>query len=165
MLIPSLIHSLNELKNVLHQLSDEEFSAACAALSGSTIGQHTRHIIEMFHCLNTSYTSGTLNYDLRERNNNIQTNTKFALICIQEIQKNLDKPNKEMNLSQVIAGEEINITSNYYRELLYNLEHCMHHQALLKVALLPLKNIKIESDFGVARSTIAYRNTCVQLVL
>ena len=105
---------------------------------------------------------GIVNYDLRERNKTIQTNTEFAIICIQEIQKNLDKPNKEMELHQIIEGEKISITSNYYRELLYNLEHCIHHQALLKVALLPLKKIKIESDFGVARSTIAYRNSCVQ---
>jgi hypothetical protein len=65
-------------------------------------------------------------------------------------------------LHQIIEGENISISSNYHRELLYNLEHCIHHQALLKVALLPMKNIKIDADFGVARSTVAYRNQCVQ---
>ena len=162
MLIPSLHHSLNELIDLLHQLSDEEFCSKCSALSDASIGEHTRHIIEMFQCLEKFYDVGIVNYDLRERNKTIQTNTEFAIFCIQEIQKNLDKPNKEIELHQIIEGEKIIITSNYYRELLYNLEHCIHHQALLKVALLPLKNIKIESDFGVARSTIAYRNSCVQ---
>jgi hypothetical protein len=162
MLIPSVIRSLNELSDLLHQLSDDVFSAKCTALSDATIGEHTRHIVEMFQCLEKFYDGGIVNYDLRERNNRIQTSTEFALISIRQIQKSLDKPNKELILHQIIEGENISISSNYHRELLYNLEHCIHHQALLKVALLPMKNIKIDADFGVARSTVAYRNQCVQ---
>jgi hypothetical protein len=162
MFLPSVIRSLNELTDLLNQLSDEVFSAKCAALSGATIGEHTRHIIEMFQCLEKFYDGGIINYDLRERNNRIQTSTEFALISIRQIQKSLDKPNKELILHQIIEGENISICSNYHRELLHNLEHCIHHQALLKVAVLPLQNIKIDADFGVARSTIAYRNECVQ---
>jgi hypothetical protein len=162
MLIPSVIRRLNELTALLHQLSDDVFSAKCSALRDATIGEHTRHIIETFQCLEKCYDSGILNYDLRERNERIQTSTKFALNSIRQLQKSLDKPNKELILHQIIEGENSSICSNYDRELLYNLEHCIHHQALLKVALLPLKNIKIDADFGVASSTITYRNECVQ---
>lgn len=162
MLLPSIYNSLEALVVLLGQLSDDEYNQQCLQLSNATIGEHTRHIIEMFQCLEHFYDTGIVNYDLRQRNNDIQTNTAFAISCIQNIQNNLDKPNKEIELQQVIEGEQISITSNYYRELLYNLEHCIHHQALLKVALLPLKNINIATDFGVARSTIAYRKTCVQ---
>lgn len=162
MLLPSIHNILEELVVLLDQLSDDEYSQQCLQLSNATIGEHTRHIIEMFQCLEHFYDTGIVNYDLRQRNNDIQTNTAFAISCIQTIQNNLDKPNKEIELQQAIEGEQISITSNYYRELLYNLEHCIHHQALLKVALLPLKNISIATDFGVARSTIAYRTTCVQ---
>jgi hypothetical protein len=35
-------------------------------------------------------------------------------------------------LQQIVDGEEIRVESNYLRELLYNLEHCIHHQALIK---------------------------------
>lgn len=127
MLIPSLNHSLNELIDILYQLSDEEFSAKCPALSETTIGEHTRHIIEMFQCLATFYESGVLNYDLRKRNNLIQTNTEYAIQCLEEIKNTLERPSKEIELHQIIEGEEISIPSNYYRELLYNLEHCTHH--------------------------------------
>jgi hypothetical protein len=41
-----------------------------------------------------------------------------------------------MELQQIINDKEICIDSNYFRELLYNLEHCIHHQALIKVVVL-----------------------------
>ena len=62
----------------------------------------------------------------------------------------------------MIDGVAIKIDSNYYRELLYNLEHCIHHQALIKVAVLKNENLKVDANFGVARSTIEYRKQCVQ---
>ena len=162
MLIPALNHSLDEITKLLHQLSDDEFAAHCQALSNATIGEHTRHIIEMFQCLEKFYENGIVDYDLRDRNKLIQTSTDYAIECIRKIQENLDRPNKNIELQQIIDGEEIRIDSNYHRELLYNLEHCIHHQALIKVAILQCENIQIDSNFGVARSTIEYRKQCVQ---
>jgi hypothetical protein len=51
--------------------------------------------------------------------------------------------------------------SNYFRELLYNLEHCIHHQALIKVAILQCETVTID-NFGVDQTTIEYRNQCAQ---
>lgn len=65
-------------------------------------------------------------------------------------------------MEQSVDGEEVRIESNYFRELLYNLEHCIHHQALIKVAVLQLDYLQIDPDFGVARSTLEYRKQCVQ---
>lgn len=162
MLIPSINNSLNELVALLDQLSDHEYTKPCPQLSNATIGEHTRHIVEMFQCLDNFYDSGLVNYDKRERNIVIQTNTEFAIKSIVEIQNNLEKENKKIELQQIIDGEEIRIESNYLRELLYNLEHCIHHQALIKVAILQCENVQIDANFGVARSTIEYRTKCAQ---
>lgn len=162
MLISSINNCLDELVGLLHQLSEEEYSESCFELSGATIGEHIRHIAETFQCLNKNYDSGFVNYDERERNVLIQTNKNFAVQIITAIQNNLNKENKILKLQQIIDGAVVKIESNYYRELLYNLEHCIHHQALIKVAVLKNKNIVIDSNFGVARSTIEYRNKCVQ---
>ena len=162
MLIPSIHKSLNELIDLLNQLSQIEYSKSCPDLSNATIGEHTRHIIEMFQCLENQCDSGIVNYDNRMRNIRIQTDTLFAIENIETIQINLDKKNINLELLQIIDGEEIRIASNYHRELLYNLEHCIHHQALIKVAVLQFETVKIDPNFGVARSTIEYRNQCVQ---
>lgn len=162
MLIPSIKNSLNELIDLLNQLSQKEYSNSCLELSNATIGEHTRHIIEMFQCLEKQYDLGVVNYDARERNKRIQTDTEFAIKTIVAIQENLVKENKSIVLLQIIDGEEIRIESNYFRELLYNLEHCIHHQALIKVAILQCETVTIDPNFGVARSTIEYRNQCAQ---
>jgi hypothetical protein len=162
MLIPSIHNSLNELIDLLRQLSDDAYSMPCAELSNATIGEHMRHIIEMFQCLETQYESGIINYDNRERNRRIQTEVNFALAKILEIKNDLYKSDKKLELQQIIDGEEIRIESNYFRELLYNLEHCIHHQALIKVAILQQPELVVNENFGVARSTIEYRNQCAQ---
>ena len=162
MLVKSINNSLDELINLLNQLSDESYSKSCAALSNASIGEHTRHILEMFQCLEKSYNPGILNYDNRERNERIQTETEFAKQCILEIKSALKTENKILFLEQMIDGLTFRIQSNYYRELLYNLEHCIHHQALIKVAVLQCENISLNENFGVASSTIEYRNQCVQ---
>lgn len=162
MLVKSINNSLDELINLLNQLSDESYSKSCEALSNASIGEHTRHILEMFQCLEKSYDPGILNYDNRERNERIQTETEFAKQCILEIKSALKTENKILFLEQMIDGLTFRIQSNYYRELLYNLEHCIHHQALIKVAVLQCENISLNENFGVASSTIEYRNQCVQ---
>jgi predicted transcriptional regulator len=162
MLLSSINNSLDELIGLLNQLTEKEYSRPCFELSGSTIGKHIRHIVEMFQCLNRNYDSGLVNYDKRERNVLIETNIDFAVQMISDIKKYISKENKNLELQQMIDGVAINIQSNYYRELLYNLEHCIHHQALIKVAILKNINIKVDENFGVARSTIEYRKQCVQ---
>ncbi|HNP33010.1 MAG TPA: DinB family protein [Flavobacterium sp.] len=162
MLINSLNKALNELVSLLNQLSSDDFTSPCKALSNSTIGEHTRHIIEMFQCLENQYESGVVNYDKRNRDYRIQSDTNFALHCIADIKSQLLKEDKKLKLQQFIDCEEILIDSNYFRELLYNLEHCIHHQALIKVAVLQFDHLQIDDNFGVARSTIEYRKQCAQ---
>ena len=162
MLIPSIHKALNELVSLLNQLSNDDYTTPCKGLSNSTIGEHTRHIIEMFQCLENQYESGEVNYDKRNRDYRIQTDTIFALQCITEIKNQLEKEDKTLVLQQIVDGEELRIDSNYFRELLYNLEHCIHHQALIKVAILQMNHIQIDENFGVARSTIEYKKQCAQ---
>jgi hypothetical protein len=160
--INSVKNTLLELKEVLIQLTNEDFGKPIENLGESSIGEHSRHVIELFQCLVQSYESEKLNYDKRERNYNIQTDIKFANNAIDVIIETIEKPNKNIILEQVIEGESFLIETNYFRELLYNLEHCIHHQALIKVALYPFENVQVKQSFGVAPSTIEYKRQCAQ---
>lgn len=145
--------TLAKLVDLLNQLDDATYTAPCQALSNASIGQHTRHIIELFQCLLNQYETGIICYDKRARNAKIESETEYAISCIETIQNQLFKEDKLL----VLAQFDTEINSNYYRELLYNWEHCIHHQALIKVAVLALEDIDLCPSFGVAPSTLAYR--------
>jgi hypothetical protein len=155
--------ALDSLTNVLQQLPvQSSYAEPCAALSHATIGQHTRHIIELYQCLLAGYPAGTINYDDRKRNVLYEQDIEAATAVIKEIQLNLEQPDKALNIYCGTDDNSVCIESNYYREVLYNLEHCIHHQALIKVALLAISDLEIADGFGVAPSTLQYRQQCAQ---
>lgn len=162
MLIASIKANFNQIITLLNQLDSETYSKCHLELSNATIGEHVRHIIEMYQSLLSSYSNGVVNYDKRERNILIQTNIQEAINAITFIVSTIALENKKIIVEQGISATTFSVDSNYYRELLYNLEHSIHHQALIKVALLKLNAIQIPNDFGVAKSTIEYRSQCAQ---
>lgn len=153
---------LTKLSEVLRQLSTEQYKRPCTNLDGATVGQHSRHIIELFEALLAGYETGVINYDNRKRDEAIETEVTIAVERIRYIREKLDKPDQVLQLVQRAGEEVLSVTTNYYRELLYNVEHCIHHQALIKVALKDMQEITIHEHFGVAYATIAYRKQCAQ---
>ncbi len=156
---------LEQLQIVIEELSDDQFNAPVGLLSNSTIGQHSRHIIEFFLELNNGYDDGVINYDKRKRNHAIETNRYFAIQKLDEIKNGLIKENRNLFLViQLSAGsdEEIKVRTNYFRELIYNLEHTVHHMALMRIGINAASDIKLPGEFGVAASTIKFKNACAQ---
>ena len=162
MLISSIKDNFNQISQLLIQLDNSAYIFQHSELSNATIGEHTRHIIEMYQSLLKSYASGVVNYDKRDRNMQIQTDVLFALKEIQNLQNSLNLDNKELSIEQGTNEVYFQVNTNYFRELLYNLEHSIHHLALIKVVILKNPEITICENFGVAKSTIEYRTQCEQ---
>lgn len=162
MLVTAIRKNFLEILQLLDQLDAAQYTFCNPELSEATIGEHTRHIIELYQSLLENYELGIINYDKRKRNNDIQTSITTAKLAITTILENIDLPNKELQLEEGIQETTFSIQTNYFRELLYNLEHSIHHQALIKVAVLKYKTIKLPENFGIAKSTIAYKSQCVQ---
>ena len=162
MFIQATKNNIEQNIALLNQINDEVLTTHYKVLGQSTIGQHLRHIIEFYNCLLDGYTSKTINYDNRKRELAIENNTIIAIQKLKHIVLNLDKPDSTLNLMQpCVLGEKI-ITTTYYRELLHNLEHSIHHQAIIKIALLNNTSIILPSHFGVAPSTIEHQTKCAQ---
>lgn len=154
------IQILEQFQRVLESLDPEQFTAAVQVMEGGTIGKHTRHIVELYLCLFQGYETGKVCYDARERDPRIESDRDFALEKINYIKAQLERPDKVLELSGEFGAQGFGIPSNYQRELLYNLEHCIHHLALIRPALRELGWTEIPESFGVAPSTIAHRKSC-----
>jgi hypothetical protein len=153
-IINSIVLQLQQLSIVIRQLSQEEYNMSSIVLSQATIGQHTRHIIEHFLQLVNSYDAGRVNYEIRPRDKEIETDKLVALSVIRNIESQLYKPDKKL---MVVTEDHIYISSSYHRELLFNLSHLVHHMALIRIGVSATKSVEFPEGFGFSSSTINYR--------
>jgi hypothetical protein len=154
-----------QLTDTLNQLSENEYSKPCTTLFNNTIGQHVRHIIELFQCLEKGYESGLVNYEKRKRDTAIETDKILAGRLLLDIHGGLSRVNKTLQLEASYddhSNEPITLETNYLREIAYNLEHTIHHMALIRVGINEVSSIALPEDFGVASSTVKYRKQCAQ---
>jgi len=158
-LIQGSVMVLNNAKSFLTKLTATEYSLKIDLMSQATIGQHTRHFIEFYQCLLAQADTQNINYCLRIRDLDIQENPAIAIQAIDEVIANLEKLNPETSISLYTSKEGTEkIQSTIARELHYNVEHCIHHLALIKIALKIIRpDLELSDSFGVAPSTIQHR--------
>lgn len=154
-----------QLNGSLQTLTNDQYTHQSRILSNATIGQHVRHIIEMFICLEEGYNTGVVNYEKRKRDKQIETDKDFAATLLKEVYNELGKDNKNIALEAAYndqSNELIRFHTNYYREIAYNLEHTIHHMALIKVGIREVSDMEIPDEFGVAPSTTRYKRGSAQ---
>ncbi len=158
---------LNQLSSVVEKLDETEFTRPSEFLSGSSIGQHLRHTLEFFICLEQGFKHGVVNYDKRAHDKLIESDKYIAISYISRIQHFIKDNGKDRPLKLEVGydlqhDEPITIETNFYRELTYNIEHAVHHMAIMKIGIREVApHIVLPSDFGVAASTIRYRESSV----
>jgi hypothetical protein len=154
-----------QVKSALESLEPEQYILPSRCLFNATIGQHVRHIIELFIELDKGYESGMINYEKRKRDYRIETDKDFAAALLSSIYNEIMRPNKPLLLEagyKEDSNELITMETNYYRELAYNIEHTVHHMALIRIGINELSAVAVDESFGIASSTIKYRSSCAQ---
>jgi len=181
-MVKASLRNLTQLKDFLLVISDEIYCYKSQWLSGTTIGEHTRHILEFYTCLlqgaalknpvwngsskslgqvESHFEKPVVNYDKRKRDHEIEGRRQKAIDTIDFICNKLEHKGFWAEKLTVEGDYEhgseevISIESSFDRELLYNYEHTIHHQALIRVGLMEQnKQHLLDENFGVAPSTI-----------
>lgn len=154
--------NIAEIKEMLFHIDDMQFRCSLDSLSGASIGQHVRHILEFYQCLFEK--EDVICYDDRKRDGRIETDRIFALQTIAQILTKLQSVSADRQLLlrgnySARCDDNHNLSTSLYRELAYTLEHSIHHQALIKVGIMQLHAEHALSDnFGMAPATIRCRN-------
>ena len=163
-LIEHNISKLEEIKGLLIKVQNDLYIAPQGILNGATIGQHFRHILEFFICLQKGVEIGVVSFDDRERNVLIETDVEYAMDRIDELVifvENIEGDRSLQLKANYATSTQDNtyIQSSLYRELAYTLDHTIHHLAIVKIALSnELEKLGIDENFGVAPSTVRYKN-------
>ena len=122
-MLATIEHTLNELSHVLGQLRNSEYSKPLPVLNEASIGQHTRHSIEMFQCLLKGYNEGSFSYDNRQRDLQLETDIAFAQKQLNSICLEMNRPNKLLTSKYKLGESNVEVETNFFRELVFNLEH------------------------------------------
>lgn len=159
------IEILGQLEQVILQLNNEAYQRPIDLLSGNSIGKHVRHVLEFYQELIKGYKVDKIDYDRRERTLIIECDVHEAIKLIRDLNHMLyilkDKP------LLLITGYEDETQENhtsFLREITYNIEHSIHHMAIMRIAFQSEKmNVTLPPEFGIAHSTIKYQQSkCAQ---
>ena len=153
---------LDQLIFISEQLTDEGFRKPLSILSHNSIGKHIRHIVEFYDLLVIVSQLGEINYDMRSHDKVIEENRLMAIEKLSTLKLEIENISADHDLV-LNANYSINedthlpIRTSLYRALQYNIEHSIHHMAIIKMALLSdFELVTIPEGFGIAYSTIKY---------
>jgi hypothetical protein len=157
---------LGQVFELIESINIEQYSMPLSSLSHSSVGMHFRHIVEFYQCLFNGISEGSIDYDKRERNLLLETNKKITLetiLNITEYTRNiLDNP---LLLNMNYGENNYSVNTSIFRELAYNIEHTIHHLAIIKIGLTAhYPEILLPENLGVANSTIKYKKEASSLV-
>lgn len=157
-----LTRDLNHLKQIVSTLDDSQFVKSLNTLSGSSLGQHVRHIVEFYQALCARKDNGVVCYDDRKRDKLIETDRGHCLRVIESLMLDIQTIHPNEPVIVVANYDEtaevlVHHVSSGGREMGYVLEHSIHHQAMLKIGLSEL-GLRTGRNTGVAAATIRFNN-------
>jgi uncharacterized damage-inducible protein DinB len=162
-LTEACVNILNQLQDVVRQMDEGDFVKPSSVLSHSTVGQHLRHTLEFFFCLQAGSKSGRVNYDKRSHDKIIETDKILALHAIERIKAfvTVQSTDQPLLLEVGYARHDdtcFTMNTNFFRELTYNIEHAVHHMAIMKIGIRDVAPyVQLPYDFGIAVSTLRHK--------
>ena len=148
---------------LLAELDDRTFAAVVPAPYSASIGQHYRHVLDHFLCLEAGLATGEINYDNRDRNPRLETDIEYARATTDRLIRVFNDCDSEL-LSQgcvvrysVAYGDGPSfLPSIIVRELAFCVGHAVHHYAIVRL-LCDSVGVGVLPEFGIAPSTLKYR--------
>ena len=159
------VETLNQMIQFIESLDNSHYQSINTAFFESSIGQHLRHILDLFHALIRARdnSDSIVNYDIRRRGIALETNKSLGLIELHQVKvwlTSLDpntfntavKVTTEVELSQQSVDSFI---SSFGRELSFAASHLTHHLALMAV-IAKTFGLHVDTSLGLAPATASY---------
>ncbi|CED72412.1 hypothetical protein ACU5DF_20490 [Aliivibrio wodanis] len=161
--ISGCIDELQQGLQLLNNISDRDYTHLASPYVDSSIGEHFRHILDLFYAIRTAQDEEAINYNNRRRGHLIETNKELAIKELNSIIQWLNLlPQQYLTRSISLITEVCPyvtqshaMKSSIEREITFASLHASHHYALMKV-ITRLLNINTISTFGYAPTTSSF---------
>lgn len=162
-IINGSIESLDQMIDFIKNLGDEAYKTAPKPLFDSSIGQHLRHILDVYMALINSDNFEKINYDIRRRGLALETVRTEGLIELNVIRHwlvTLDEASLTLQTTvhsevSVCSEQAAQMTSSMGRELCFASSHLTHHLAIM-AAIAKFLGHKVSAELGVAPTTATF---------
>lgn len=159
--ILALALQLETLRALIDELDDETYRTPTPPF-GSGIGAHLRHSLDHVRALVDGWKADVVRYDVRARGTVVETDRREALRTLAALIERvgaLDESDLEESVQVelvISAGGHTAVTaSTLARELCFVTHHAVHHDALIG-AQLRLRDLHVNSQFGLSPATRAF---------
>jgi uncharacterized damage-inducible protein DinB len=165
----ALAEHLDAFAEVVERLSDLDYLARPSTGVSGSIGAHVRHCVDHVNALLDRTAEGEMTYDDRQRDTALEQDRTLSAVTL----RNLAVRVREMapRTSDVpIAlwtmldrrGTRARVRTSLGRELVFVLQHTIHHEAVVAV-LLAGRGRVLPGHFGLAPSTPSASEAAVQI--
>ena len=156
--------SIDVLEQALTLVAAHELRAAPPY--ASPVGMHLRHVIEHYDALLFPLEPGSVDYDRRPRDRELETQPAVARARLQALktrllegpQAQLASPLQVRGLGGLAGDFEFAVDSSLGRELAFVASHAIHHFALL-LGHCKQQGIPLGAQFGRAPATVAHERS------
>ena len=160
----AVVEVLRQGESLLRNIDNEKYTRKLRPAFNSAIGGHYRHCLDHFQSLLEGLDLDEVNYDHRARDRRIENDWKFALAETQRLLRACESIPTPLLGCPINVRSQVNyeideaalIGSTVGRELMYAVAHTIHHYALIAV-MCGLLDVPVPEGFGVAPSTLKYR--------
>ncbi len=162
-LLHALVESVQPVKTVCEVLLKMPNDSGQHYFNTLNIGRHFRHVYDHFYAVFDGVKSGVVDYNYRRRDALVERDIALSIEAADAIVNQCwelgeqSLPSHIDVVSEVDCHQEKNyaFSSNIERELLYLINHSVHHLAYVKL-LLKGENIELPESIGLAPSTASY---------
>jgi len=171
-LITANLQALEQALDLVSSLSDEAYRQRVDGRSQP--GAHIRHVLDHYAALRSGLQSGVVDYDYRQRQSEVETHRGLAkneLLATSNwlsdlLHSSVDSQQSSSHSNALKVKSEVSlcdccavtVDSDLSRELLYTLNHTVHHMAYVAL-LLQINGISVNASIGVAPATASYRRS------
>jgi hypothetical protein len=161
-LIASNIDLLEQALHVIEGLDNRLFGRTVPGIPSLRVGAHLRHVLEFYECFLDGIPSRVIDYEQRRRDGRVESSRAAAVAKAVATIRRLEAFSPDSHDTEICVrsedapdSEEF-LRSTVARELQALSSHTVHHFALIAITLQAF-GISVPPSFGVARSTLRYR--------
>lgn len=167
-MISSTVNILDQLQDFINSIDAETYQTSHKPMFDSSIGQHLRHILDLFQALIQNSDASVINYDIRQRGIPLETVQQEGIVALDRVRQWLtgltaaDLQRQVTILTEVDIDEQfsVQLNSSFGRELAFASTHAIHHLALM-ATIAKVLGCQVDAQYGTAPATATYLRSLV----